>query len=72
MYQLELTKKEYQQFKREAKSKMLMQGMTIQELSKKTGYSTQSIYNFFANTNSRFMAFAIAECLELKGYGHEV
>lgn len=73
MYKLELTDSEYQQFKKKAKVQMIIQDITLDELARRTGYAKQSIYNFFSQKKSasRFLVFAIAEELNMKGVLNE-
>lgn len=74
MYQLILTNDEYAEFKRLAKLELLKRDMNCTELAEKTGYSVVSIYNFFSQKRnpSRFLAYAIADELKLKGVGISV
>lgn len=66
MYQLYLSKSEYEKFKKEAKVQMLLKGISIKDLAERTGYSEITLYNFFSSQNSRFVAYAINEELEIR------
>lgn len=65
VYELVLSKTEYEAFKQKVRLVMLKRGITMRDLSKKTGYSLGTLYGFFAGKNSRFVAAAIAEVLEI-------
>lgn len=63
----ELPKEHGQQFKKLAKDRMLELELTTAELAERTGYSRQSIYNFFSGDNwNHFLAAAIMEELEME------
>lgn len=63
----ELPKEHVQQFKELAKDRMLELELTTAELAERTGYSRQSVYNFFSGDNwNRFLAAAIMEELEME------
>ena len=67
MYAFRLNKKEYEVFKAVARGIMQENKMSIHDLAKQTGYSKQSMYNFFGSKgNSRFVAFAIARELGIR------
>lgn len=74
MYQLILNNEEYAEFKKMAKLELLKRDMNFTKLAEKTGYSVVSIYNFFSQKRnpSRFLAYAIADELKLKGVGISV
>lgn len=67
MYKLELNSNEYEQFKKKVKCELIMRDMTIQELADLINYDAQSVRGFLSNRNSKFIAYAIADVLDMKG-----
>lgn len=65
MYKLELNKDEYELFKKKVKCEMIMRDLKIKDLAEMTNYDEQSIRGFLSNRNSKFIAFAIAQVLEM-------
>lgn len=69
MYQIRLNSNDSKRFKVLAKQMMLKNGLTVSDVSRLTGYSCRTIYNYFAadkdNRNSRFVAAALADTLEI-------
>lgn len=70
MYRLKLNDEQYKRFKKMAKVEMVLHDVSIKELSKRTNYNEQSLRGFFCKKNSKFIAYAIAEALnmEIKDY----
>lgn len=70
MYRLKLNEDQYKNFKKMARIEMILHDVSIRELAKKTNYNEQSIRGFFCKKNSKFIAYAIAEALnmEIKDY----
>ncbi len=66
MYEVVMTQSEYETFKTKARIKMLEKNITYKTLSTRTGYSLSAIHHFFSQTNSRFVAAAIAKELGIK------
>lgn len=66
MYELDMTEEEYKNFIKKVKVKMLELGITERDLARKVGYSTSTIYGFFAGRYSRFLAAAISKELGVK------
>lgn len=66
MYSINLTDADLKKLKADAKAEMLKRGITYADLSWRTGYSLQSIYNFFTDKGkSKFLAYAIKESLKI-------
>lgn len=65
MYELVLSKAEYEKFIKKARCKMIRLEISYKQLAEMTGYSLPSIYGFFHGKNSRFIAAAVAEKLEI-------
>lgn len=63
MYQLGLSDKEYEEFRKKVKCELVMRDWSLVDLAKKTKYSVQTIRHFMVRTenHSRFVAFAIAD-----------
>lgn len=70
MYRLKLNDEQYKRFKKMAKIEMIIHDISFRELAKRTNYNEQSIRGFFCKKNSKFIAYAIAEALnmEIKDY----
>ena len=70
MYRLKLNEEQYKRFKKMARIEMLLHDISFRELAQKTNYNEQSIRGFFCKKNSKFIAYAIAEALnmEIKEY----
>lgn len=70
MYRLKLNEDQYKHFKKMARIEMILHDVSIRELAKRTNYNEQSIRSFFCKKNSKFIAYAIAEALnmEIKDY----
>jgi hypothetical protein len=71
MYRLKLNDEQYQRFKKMAKIEMMIHDITFRDLAKKTNYPIQSIRNFFCKRNSKFIAYAIAEALNMEVTDYE-
>jgi len=66
MYRLKLDKEQYEHFKKMARIEMILHDLSIKDLAKKTNYNEQSIRGFFCKKNSKFIAYAIAEALDME------
>lgn len=66
MYRLKLNEEQYKRFKKMARIEMLLNDMSFRELAQKTNYNEQSIRGFFCKKNSKFIAYAIAEALDME------
>ena len=66
MYRLKLNKEQYEQFKKMARIEMILRDLSIKDLAKKTNYNEQSLRGFFCKKNSKFIAYAIAEALNME------
>lgn len=66
MYELDMTEKEYENFIKNVKAKMIELEMNERDLARKIGYSISTIYGFFAGRYSRFLAAAISKELGVK------
>ena len=66
MYRLKLDNEQYTRFKKNARIEMIIHDLSIKDLAKKTNYNEQSIRSFFCKKNSKFIAYAIAEALNME------
>ena len=82
MYQLRVdrfSQEDKERFKRICKQMMLRDGYTVSDMSRLTGYSVQTLYNFFSNgkdtketkRSSRYVAAALADVLEISVGGRK-
>lgn len=68
MYQIKLSGKDAQRLKTIIKQMMLKNDYTVSDLSRMTGYSTQTIYNYLSKANTRqgrFVAAALCDLLDI-------
>lgn len=66
MYRLKLNKEQYKRFKKMVRVEMILQDMSVKDLAKKTNYNEQSIRGFLCKKNSKFIAYAVAEALNME------
>ena len=66
MYRLKLNKEQYKRFKKMVRVEMILQDMSVKDLAKKTNYNEQSIRSFLCKKNSKFIAYAVAEALNME------
>ena len=71
MYRLKLNNEQYKRFKKMARIEMLIHDISIRDLAKKINYPEQSVRNFFCKRNSKFIAYAIAEALNMEVTDYE-
>lgn len=65
MYELELSDSDYKEFALKCRYVMAQRGISRKILAERTGYSIHSINVFFSGRNSRFLAAAISNELEV-------
>lgn len=66
MYQIKLNSEDSRRLKKIIRQMMIQKDMSAQDLSEKTGYSRQAIYNYLSNNRqNRFIAAAICDVLEI-------
>ena len=65
MYELELSDSAYKEFALKCRYVMAQREISRKTLAERTGYSIHSINPFFSGRNSRFLAAAIANELEV-------
>jgi len=66
MYRITLNEQQYKAFKKDVKHILIDREMSIKDLADMTTYSESAIRGFLSKRNSKFIAFAIAEALEIK------
>lgn len=66
MYELNLTKAEFDEFIKEVRFQMIRRNISTKKLSEMTGYTTSTLYGFMSGRNSRFVAAAISKALEME------
>ena len=71
MYRLKMTDDQYKRFKKDARIEMLIHDLSIKDLAERTNYNEQSIRGFFCKKNSKFIAYAIAQALNMEATDYE-
>ena len=71
MYRLTMTDEQYKRFKKDARIEMLIHDLSIKDLAERTNYNEQSIRGFFCKKNSKFIAYAIAQALNMEVTDYE-
>lgn len=66
MYELNLTKAEFDKFIKEVRFKMIRRNISTKKLSDMTGYTTSTLYGFMSGRNSRFVAASISKALGME------
>ena len=66
MYRLKLNEQEYEDFKKKVKAEMILRGIRVDELAEQTNYSEITIRHFLSKQNSKFVARALADVLEIE------
>lgn len=66
MYRLKLNEEQYKRFKKQVRVEMIIHDVSIQDLAKETNYSVDAIRGFLCKRNSKFIAYAIAEALNME------
>lgn len=66
-----LTEEQYEVFKREVKLRMVLDDISVKDLSRETGYTEATLYNWFNKNTSKFIPLALAEVLEMEIANYE-
>ena len=66
MYELNLTKAEFDEFIKEVRYLMIRRNISTNKLSEMTGYTTSTLYGFMSGRNSRFVAASISKALGME------
>ena len=67
MYSIVLNKEDSQRLKKIIRQMMLKNDFTVADMSRMTGYSKQTIYNYLSNDErkGKFVAAALADVLDI-------
>jgi DeoR/GlpR family transcriptional regulator of sugar metabolism len=67
MYQIKLNKEDSKRLKKIIRQIMIKDELTVSDLSRMTGYSVQTIYNYLSNNDrlGKFVAAALCDVLNI-------